>query len=225
MITIIIMVTVMPIIAMAEIMDYLKDPAAIYRLSFERVRAATDLSAIPADLHDLALRLVHTTADPQIVADLAFSKGAGQAGRHALAKGATILADCQMAAAGVIRQRLAGNRVLCTLHEDGIAAEAKALGTTRSAAAVDRWLPFLAGAVVTIGNAPTALFRLLELLDQGVPKPALILGFPVGFVGAAESKQALIERAGSVPYVTLKGRRGGSPMAAAAINALSGPAP
>ena len=145
------------------------------------------------------------------------------AGRRALASGAPILVDTEMVAAGIIRARLpAGNAVLCTLGEPGVAEAARAMGTTRSAAAVDLWRDKLEGAVVAIGNAPTALFRLLELLDAGAPRPAVILGFPVGFVGAAEAKEALIAHPAGVPFVTLRGRRGGSAFAAAAVNALVG---
>lgn len=206
--------------------DYIRDPAEIYRLSWERVRKASDLSGIPADLRPLAERLVHTAGDPAIAADLAFSKGAGRAGRKALAGGAPVLCDVEMVAQGVTRSRLpAGNQIICFLNAAGVKDRAAAAGITRAMAAVDLWLPRLEGAVVAIGNAPTALFRLLELLRDGAPKPALILGFPVGFVGAAESKEALIRFAGGVPYVTLQGRRGGSAMAAAAVNALAGDKP
>ncbi len=144
-------------------------------------------------------------------------------GREALCGGASILVDTEMVAAGIIRRLLpAANPVRCTLKKSGVAKRAERYGTTRSAAAVDAWAPWLAGAVVAIGNAPTALFRLLELLDGGAPRPAVILGFPVGFVGAAESKDALIAHAAGIPYITLRGRRGGSAFAAAAVNALAG---
>lgn len=206
--------------------DYIRDPAAIYRLSFERVRAAGDFSRLPEDLQSLAERLVHTAGDPSLAEALAFSPDAGRAGRTGLAAGAPILCDVEMVADGIIRDRLkSGNEVLCFLNAEGIRERARAENITRAMAAVDLWVPHLAGAVVAIGNAPTALFRLLELLAEGAPRPALILGFPVGFVGAAESKEALIAHAGGIPYVTLPGRRGGSPLAAAAVNALSGEAP
>ena len=203
--------------------DYLRDPAAIYRRSFALVREATSLERVPEDDAALVLRLVHACAMPEIVEDIALSGPVVTAGRDALAKGAPVLVDCEMLAAGVTRRLLpAGNRVMCTLNDAGVAEAARAQGATRSAAAVERWLPELSGAVVAIGNAPTALFRLLELLAEGAPRPAAILAFPVGFVGAAESKQALIGAGLDIPFATLKGRRGGSAMAAAAVNALGG---
>ncbi|MBK8173747.1 MAG: precorrin-8X methylmutase [Rhodospirillales bacterium] len=202
--------------------SYIRDPQEIYRRSFATVRAEIDVSDMPADLEGLAVRLVHAAGDPAIARDLAWSDGAGATGRAALAKGATILVDAQMLAAGIIRARLpANNAVVCMLGEPGLAEDALAIGNTRSAAAVDRWAHRWGGAVITIGNAPTALFRLLEHLDAGAPRPALILGFPVGFIGAAESKDALIAHPAGVPFVALRGRRGGSAYAAAAINALA----
>ena len=202
--------------------DYERDGAAIYRRSFSTIRAETDLSRIPADLEKLAVRVVHSCGMVDIVDDLRFSPGAGTAGRNALASGSPVLADSYMVADGVTRSRLpAGNEVICTLRETDVAALAERMGTTRSAAAVELWRPRLAGAVVAIGNAPTALWRLLELLEAGAPRPALILGFPVGFVGAAESKAALAAGSYGVPYVCVLGRRGGSAMAAAAVNALA----
>ena len=170
-------------------------------------------------------RLVHACGMADIVDDLAWSRGAAAIGRNALQSGAPVLADAEMVKAGIIRKRLPRNNdVICTLNEDGVSDLAGRLGTTRSAAALDLWRDHVEGAVVTIGNAPTALFRLLELLHDGWPRPALILGFAVGFVGAAESKQALIDAGGAlgVPYIALKGRRGGSALAAAAVNALTG---
>ncbi len=206
--------------------DYERDPAAIYRASFRAVREATDLSAVPAALHPLALRLVHACGLPEIVHDLAYSPNAGAAGETALREGATVLTDAQMVASGVVRDRLpGGNQVLCLIDDARTHASAKAQHGTRAAAAVDLWSDWLPGAVVAIGNAPTALFRLLEHLRDGAPRPALILGFPVGFIGAAESKQALIDCAPAldVDYVTLRGRFGGSALAAAAVNALAAP--
>ena len=183
------------------------------------MKAETDLSRLPPGLRTLAVRLVHACGMTDITGDLAWSGDPAKAARKALRAGRPVLADCRMVADGVIRSRLpADNPVICTLPD----ATAEALGTTRSAAAVDLWRPHLADAVVAIGNAPTALFRLLELLLEGAPRPAAIFGFPVGFVGAVESKEALIETALGVPYVTLRGRRGGSPLAAAAVNALGG---
>ncbi|MBL8659627.1 MAG: precorrin-8X methylmutase [Rhodospirillales bacterium] len=200
---------------------YVRDPEEIYRLSFATVRAEADLAAVPRDMEAVAVRLIHACGDPKIIADLAFSANAAQAGRAALAAGAPLLVDTEMVAAGIIRSRLpTQNRVICCLGDDGVAEAARAAGTTRSAAAVDRWAPHLAGAVVAIGNAPTALFRLLELIDAGAPPPALIIGLPVGFIGAAEAKDALIAHPAGVPYIALRGRRGGSAFAAAAVNAL-----
>jgi len=203
--------------------DYLRDPDAIYRASFAAIRYETDLSRLPEDLHPMALRVVHACGDPAVVEDLAWADGAAAAGRAALAAGAMILCDSRMVEAGVIEGRLpASNRLVCTLADPNVAGLASRLGTTRSAAAVELWQDLLDGAVVAIGNAPTALFHLLEGLAAGWPRPALILGFPVGFVGAAEAKEALIADAGGIPYVTLRGRRGGSAIAAAAVNALAG---
>ena len=202
--------------------DYLRDPAAIYRRSFEIVRSETDTAGLPDDLARLVLRLVHACGMPDIVGDLAWSGDVAGAASRALADGAPVLADCQMVANGIIGRRLpAQNEVICTLDTPSIADQAAMLGTTRSAAAVDLWMGPLAGAVVAIGNAPTALFRLLELLSEGAYRPAAILAFPVGFVGAAESKQALIDADLGVPFITLKGRRGGSALAAAAVNAVA----
>ncbi|MBA5775950.1 precorrin-8X methylmutase [Stappia sp. F7233] len=202
--------------------DYERDPAAIYRQSFAIVRAEADLDRLPESLRDVAVRLIHACGEPDIVADLAWSDGAAEAAREALGQGAPILTDVKMVEYGIIRSRLAArNEVVCTLDDPRVADHAGDLATTRSAAAVDFWQDRLAGAVVAIGNAPTALFHLLERIAEGFPRPAVILGFPVGFVGAAESKQALSENPFSIPYLTLKGRRGGSAIAAAAVNALA----
>lgn len=202
--------------------DYIRDGQEIYRRSFAIIREEADFSAIPADLEKLAVRVVHACGMVDIVAELMFSPGAGAAGRTALAAGAPILCDARMVSEGVTRARLpAGNPVICTLHEPEVPALAARLGNTRSAAAMELWLPHMAGAVVAIGNAPTSLFHLLEMLDAGAPRPALILGFPVGFVGAAESKQALADDSRGVPFVAVRGRRGGSAMTAAALNALA----
>jgi len=199
---------------------WIKDPAAIYAESFATIRAEADLARIPAGLADLAVRVIHACGMTDVAADLAWSQGAGEAGRNALKSGAPILVDAEMVAHGVIRRNLpAANPVVCTLN-DVSAAEAQAAGTTRSALAVEKWLPRLEGAVVAVGNAPTALFHLLDLIGAGAPRPALVLGFAVGFVGAVESKEALI--ASGLPHVALRGRRGGSAMAAAAVNALAG---
>jgi precorrin-8X/cobalt-precorrin-8 methylmutase len=203
-------------------LDYIRDGDQIYRQSFGIIRAEAELEQLPLDLVSVAVRLIHTCGMTDIVRDLAASAGAGQLGRAALAAGCSILCDSQMVAEGITRRRLpANNRIICTLNAPEVPALAQSIGNTRSAAALDLWGSDLAGAVVAIGNAPTALFHLLELLDQGAAKPALILGFPVGFVGAAESKAALAADSRGVPFITLHGRWGGSAMAAAAVNALA----
>ncbi len=199
--------------------DYLKTAEAIYEKSFAIIRAETDLARFEGAMEAVALRVIHACGDTGVAADLVWSPYAAEVGSEALAKRATILVDASMVAHGIIPVHLpVANRVVCTLHDDRVAARAKRLGMTRSAAAVDLWDEWMKGAVIAIGNAPTALFHLLERIAEGAPKPALILGFPVGFVGAAESKQALIDA--GLPFIALKGRRGGSAMAAAAINAL-----
>lgn len=204
---------------------YEKDPAAIYRQSFATIRAEGDLDRLPEALWPVAIRLAHAVGDVGVIHDLAWSDDAVAAARAALAKGAPVLVDTEMVAHGVIRRFLTcGSPVVCTLNDPRVPDMAKALGTTRSAAALDLW-ERVEGAVVAIGNAPTALFHLLESIEAGGPKPACILGFPVGFIGAAESKDALIEAAPrlGVPFIALKGRRGGSALAAAAVNALAAP--
>ncbi|SAK78976.1 precorrin-8X methylmutase [Caballeronia arationis] len=203
-------------------LDYIRDGQEIYRQSFATIRAEANLAAIPAELEKLAVRVIHACGMVDAIDDLRFSPGAAAAGREALAAGAPILCDARMVAEGITRARLpANNRVICTLADASVPERARALGNTRSAAAVELWLPDLAGSVVAIGNAPTALFHLLDLIDAGAPKPALILGFPVGFIGAAESKAMLAADSRGVPFVALQGRRGGSAMAAAAVNALA----
>ncbi|WP_263139760.1 precorrin-8X methylmutase [Pseudomonas sp. RIT-PI-AD] len=202
--------------------DYIRDGQAIYRQSFSIIRAEARLDDVPADLEKLAVRVIHACGMVDVVDDLLFSPGAGAAGRAALAAGAPILCDARMVAEGITRARLpADNPVVCTLHDPGIAELAMECGNTRSAVALERWREHLAGSLVVIGNAPTALFYLLEMLDAGAARPALILGFPVGFVGAAESKAMLAADSRGVPFVTVRGRRGGSAMAAAAVNALA----
>ncbi|WP_374651550.1 precorrin-8X methylmutase [Dongia sp.] len=202
--------------------NYERDGQEIYRQSFSIIRAEADLTGIPADLEKLAVRVAHASGMVDIIADLRFSAGAGAAGRKALADGAPILADCRMVADGVTRSRLpADNEVICTLYDPRVPELAQSMGNTRSAAALELWREKMGGAVVAIGNAPTVLFRLLEMIDEGAPKPALILGFPVGFVGAAESKDMLADNNRGVPFVIVRGRRGGSAMAAAAVNALA----
>lgn len=203
-------------------LDYIRDGQEIYRQSFATIRAEADLSRIPADLEKLAVRVIHACGMVDVVDALGFSADAGRAGRSALAGGAPILCDAGMVAQGITRARLpAGNDVICTLAHPDVPALARELGNTRSAAALELWRPHLAGSVVVIGNAPTALFHLLDMLDAGAPRPALILGFPVGFIGAAESKAMLAGDSRGVPYVVVHGRRGGSAMAAAAVNALA----
>ena len=204
-------------------LEYLRDPDEIYRRSFEIVRAETDLSHLPAGLHEVAIRIVHACGVPDLVADLEWRGEPVAAGREALGRGGPVLADCRMVAEGIIRRRLpAANAVRCFVGDPEAAAGARRAGTTRSAAAVDLWRPHLDGALVAIGNAPTALFRLLEILgDAGTPRPAAILAFPVGFVGAAESKRALARLPEAPPFLTLHGRRGGSAAAAAAVNAIA----
>lgn len=209
-------------------MDYVRDPDEIYRQSFEIVRAETDLSGVPDDMADVVIRLVHACGMPEIAGDLRWSDTAASAARAALGAGAPVICDAQMVADGVIAARLpAENQILSMIRLPNLIALAKEQGTTRSAAQVELWKPFLPGSVVAIGNAPTALFRLLEVIAEDPSrKPAAILGFPVGFVGAAESKDALHDGANKgahdVPYMTILGRRGGSAMAAAAVNALAG---
>lgn len=201
---------------------YLRDPAAITRRSFEIIRAEADLSALPREAEAVALRMIHACGMVDIARDLRVSPGAIAAGRAALRGGAPIFCDAAMVAAGITRARLpAGNELICAIADPGAVQDAAARGMTRSAAAVERWPPRLADAVVAIGVAPTALFRLIEGLEAGWPRPALIVATPVGFVGAVESKQALIEAGLGVPFIALCGRRGGSALAAAAINALA----
>ena len=203
-------------------LDYLRDPAAIYARSFELIRGEVPLDRFPRPLHGMVLRLVHACGMPEIALDLAWSGDPAGAGRAALTAGASLLVDAGMVAAGIMTGRLpAANPVRMLLDDPAAPALAAELGTTRSAAAVELWRPYLEGAVVAIGNAPTALFHRLERLESWPERPAAILAFPVGFVGAAESKEALIAAEGlDVPWITLKGRRGGSALAAAAVNAL-----
>lgn len=207
--------------------DYIKDPDAIYRESEARIRAEVDLKSIPLTLQSVIIRLIHACGDVSLIHDLTWSKtDVAVAGRDSLHQGRPILCDGAMTASGIIHHRLPrDNPVICTLNGPKTSALATELKTTRSAAAVDLWQPHLNNAVIAIGNAPTALFRLLELL-HGIPqKPAAIFAFPVGFVGAAESKDALIDASRSLDlsFLTLRGRRGGSALAAAAVNSLLGP--
>jgi precorrin-8X/cobalt-precorrin-8 methylmutase len=206
-------------------LDHVRDGAEIYARSFATIRAEADLSRIPADLEKVVVRMIHACGMVDLVDDVAFGPAGtspGTAARRALTDGAPILADSMMVVHGVTRARLpADNDVVCTLRDADVPAEAARRQTTRSAAAVDRWLPRLGGSVVAVGNAPTALFRLLELLADGAPRPAAIIGIPVGFVGAAESKAALAEGDHGVPFLTVHGRRGGSAIVAGALNALA----
>jgi precorrin-8X/cobalt-precorrin-8 methylmutase len=202
--------------------SYLRDPDAIYRQSFATIRAEARLERFPPDVAEIAIRVAHACGMVEVVDDLVFAPDVAVRGRAALAAGAPVLADCRMVESGIIRARLpAGNEVVSLIGDPSLPDLARRLGTTRSAAMVELWRDRLDGAVVAIGNAPTALFRLLELLADGAPRPAAILGFPVGFVGAAESKAALAESGLGVPFLTLPGRRGGSAMASAAVNALA----
>jgi precorrin isomerase len=202
--------------------NYLRNGDDIYRQSFALIRAEANLENLTADLIPIAVRLIHACGMTDIVEAIAASEKAVKIGREALKAGVPILCDAQMVAHGIIRSRLpAHNPILCTLNDPQVPAIAQQIDNTRSAAAIELWKPHLKDAIVTIGNAPTALFHLLELLDQGIPKPALILGFPVGFVGAAESKAELMTNSRGVAFITLQGRRGGSAIAAAAVNALA----
>ncbi|MBU8872525.1 precorrin-8X methylmutase [Reyranella sp. MMS21-HV4-11] len=206
---------------MAEPRDYVRDGAEIYRRSFAIIRAEADLARFDPVEERVAVRLIHACGMPEIARDIDMSRGFAQVARQALKDGAPILCDAKMVANGVTRARLpAANDVICTLDDPSVPALAQKLGNTRSAAAMELWRDRLGGAVVAIGNAPTALFRLLEMLDAGAPLPAAVIGVPVGFVGALESKEALAAD-GRVPFLVVRGRRGGSAMTAAAINALA----
>ena len=204
-------------------MDWLHNPVEIYRRSFAIVRDEADLSILPDDMTDIAIRLVHACGMPEIIPDLRWSDGAAQAARDAISSGAPVLCDVQMVAEGIMAACLpTKHQIYSMIRLPSVAAIAEEQSTTRSAAQVELWKPLLKGSVVAIGNAPTALFRLLEVIaEEPAQKPAIILGFPVGFVGAAESKDALHEIDHGVPYLTLLGRRGGSAMASAAVNAFA----
>ncbi len=201
---------------------YEKDPKAIYAQSFATVRDEANLARFPKGMARLATRVIHACGMVETADRLAYSDAAYEVGAIALEKGAPILCDCEMVGAGIIRRYLpANNKVIVTLNDASVPDRAAQIGNTRSAAAVELWHDHLEGAVVAIGNAPTALFHLLDLLDQGWPKPAVILGFPVGFVGAAESKAELASNPRGCDFVALRGRRGGSALASAAVNALA----
>ena len=203
-------------------LHYERDGAAIYAASFATIRREADLTGVAADLEPVVVRIIHACGDVDVVGLVQASADVVREARAALAAGRPIWCDSNMVAHGITRARLpAANAVRCTLGDDGIVAAAAEAGTTRSAVAVDRWLTDIEGAVAVIGNAPTALFRLLELVLAGAARPAAIVGIPVGFVGAAESKLALATLPHGIPYLTVHGRRGGSAMAAAAVNALA----
>jgi precorrin-8X/cobalt-precorrin-8 methylmutase len=209
---------------MSERAAYLQDGTAIYERSFAIIRAETDLSRFSAEEAEIVVRMIHACGVVEAAGDVIFGENFVAAARGALAAGAPVFCDAEMVAHGITRSRLpANNEVICTLNDPRVHALAKRRDTTRSAAALDLWLDRLAGAVIAIGNAPTALFHLLDLLDDGAPKPAAILGIPVGFVGAAESKAALAADPRGVPFLTVRGRMGGSAMTAAALNALARP--
>jgi len=205
-----------------ERIEYIRDGARIYERSFAIIRTEADLARFSSEEADIVVRMIHACGCVEVAGHVAFGAGLVGAAREALARGAPILCDSEMVAHGITRARLsARNDVVCTLHDARVAVLAQKLGTTRSAAALDLWQDRLGGAVVAIGNAPTALFRLLEMLEAGAPKPAALLGIPVGFVGAAESKDALAADPRGVPFLTVRGRMGGSAMTAAAVNALA----
>jgi len=202
--------------------EYIRDGAEIYRQSFATIRAEADLSAFPEDVSQAVVRMIHASGQVDLVDDVAFTPGVVKGARAALAGGAPILCDAQMVAAGVTRKRLpADNEVLCTLRDPRVPVLAEQIGNTRSAAALELWGSKLEGAVVAIGNAPTALFYLLDMIESGAPRPAAIVGGPVGFIGAAESKEALIEHPSDLDYLVVRGRRGGSAITAAALNAIA----
>ncbi|URM90574.1 precorrin-8X methylmutase [Streptomyces sp. MRC013] len=204
----------------STVFDYEKDGAEIYRQSFATIRAEADLAGLPDDVSRVAVRMIHACGMVDLVRDLAYTPEAVSRARAALRSGAPILCDAQMVASGVTRKRLpADNEVVCTLSDPSVPDLAAELGTTRSAAALELWRDRMEGSVVAIGNAPTALFRLLEMVRDGAPRPAAVLGIPVGFIGAAESKDALA--ASDLDHIVVRGRRGGSAMAAAAVNAIA----
>ncbi|QJP17061.1 precorrin-8X methylmutase [Starkeya sp. ORNL1] len=209
-------------VAEAHPFDYVRDGAAIYERSFAIIREEADLGRFTPEEADVAVRMIHACGLVEAATAIDFGRGVVRAGRAALQAGAPVLCDAEMVARGITRARLpASNEVICTLRDPAVPRLAEERGTTRSAAALELWRPYLDGAVVAIGNAPTALFRLLEMLEEGAPQPAAILGIPVGFVGAAESKDALAAGDHGVPWLVVRGRLGGSAMTAAAINALA----
>jgi precorrin-8X/cobalt-precorrin-8 methylmutase len=207
---------------MAERAAYLRDGAAIYQRSFAIIRAEADLSRFSPEEVEVAVRMIHACGAVEVARQIVFGRDLVGAARRALTGGAPILCDAEMVARGITRARLpADNQVICTLNDPRVPDLAAKLATTRSAAALDLWIDRLPGSIVAVGNAPTALFRLLDLIDAGAPEPAAILGIPVGFVGAAEAKEALATDSRGVPFLTVRGRMGGSAMTAAAVNALA----
>lgn len=203
-------------------MEYIREPQEIYRRSFAIVEQEAALDGLAVEMRSIAIRIIHACGMVDAVGDLVWSEQAVAAGRKALSEGCKIFTDVEMVKAGIITRHLPDNvKTICTLNDPQTPVLAKEIGNTRSAAGVDLWGEALGGSIVVIGNAPTALFRLLELLDDGAPKPALILGFPVGFVGAAESKEELVVNPRGCEFITLKGRRGGSAIASAALNGLA----
>ncbi len=203
-----------------SVVEYIKDPAEIYRQSFATVEREAKLGELPEEMHPIATRLIHSCGMIDVIDDLAFSKDAVLIGKQALEKGRPIYTDVEMVKAGIIEKFLpAENRLVCTLNDAQVPDHAVKIGNTRSAAAVDFW-DDLEGSIVVIGNAPTALFGILERVEEDAPKPALIIGIPVGFIGAAESKQALSENSSGLEFITVFGRRGGSAMASSVVNAL-----
>ncbi|MFF0717817.1 precorrin-8X methylmutase [Micromonospora sp. NPDC003816] len=202
--------------------DYVREGAEIYRRSFATIRAEADLSRFPADVARVVVRMIHACGMVDLVDDVEAHPEVVAAGYAALAAGAPVLCDAAMVAAGITRTRLpADNEVVCTLRDPAVPELARQFGTTRSAAAMELWRDRLDGAVVAIGNAPTSLFRLLELVDEGAGRPAAVVGVPVGFIGAAESKQALATHPARIPYLVVQGRRGGSAVTAAAVNGIA----
>jgi|TARA_B110000908_G_scaffold170889_1_gene231822 precorrin-8X/cobalt-precorrin-8 methylmutase len=204
------------------LITYERDPKSIYAASFATVRNEANLARFSPEMQAVVIRLIHACGMIEVADRIAYSPNAANAGSFALANGAPILCDCEMVGAGIIRRYLpANNEVIVTLNNPAVSELATTIGNTRSAAAIELWEPHIEGSVVAIGNAPTALFHLLELIDQGFPKPACILGFPVGFIGAAESKATLVASPRDCEFIALRGRRGGSAIASAAVNALS----
>jgi len=202
--------------------DYISDGTEIYRQSFATIRAETDLSRFPEDVARVAVRMIHACGMTDLVEDIGYSDAVVRSARAALLSGAPILCDAQMVASGITRGRLpADNEVICSLRDPAVPDLAAQLGNTRSAAALELWRDRLEGSVVAIGNAPTALFHLLDMIDAGAGRPAAIIGIPVGFIGAPESKQALAEHGKGLEYLIVRGRRGGSAVTAAAINAIA----